>query len=84
MSLLTAQNGAALLAGVAGTKFLYDNLGTYLRNYFTRRDTIVFDLPNLGKPREKGKKIKGTAVVCGGRLVPPPPNIASIYLYGGI
>lgn len=31
--------------------------------------SIVDDLPKLGTQREKGQRIAGTAVVCGGRCV---------------
>ncbi|EJD02944.1 uncharacterized protein FOMMEDRAFT_134111 [Fomitiporia mediterranea MF3/22] len=37
-----------------------------VRQYLTKRTTILHDLPNLGRPRPDEKRIKGTAVVCGG------------------
>ena len=34
--------------------------------------SIVDDLPKLGTRREKGQRIEGTAVVCGGRYAYSP------------
>jgi len=42
-------------------------LGRRIRNHFLNKETITFDLPVLGKSRQQGEKIRGTAVVCGGR-----------------
>ena len=43
--------------------------GSLLRDYFLRRYTVVKDLPNAGTPRQDEERIKGTAVICGGRYV---------------
>ncbi|KAK7469990.1 hypothetical protein VKT23_001425 [Stygiomarasmius scandens] len=43
-------------------------LGRRIRNYFLNKETITFDLPVLGKSRQQGEKIRGTAVVCGGSI----------------
>ncbi len=43
--------------------------GWFLRRFLVRRHTIVKDVHELGKPRPDGRRIKGTAVVCGGRQV---------------
>ena len=44
-------------------------LGTTLNKYFTRKMTILLDLDSIGKSRPPSQKIKGTAVICGGRCV---------------
>ena len=41
----------------------------FLRRYLTRRSTILFNIPNLGLSRPEETRIKGTAIVCGGRCV---------------
>ena len=41
--------------------------GTLLRRLLIRKLTVVEDLKNLGQPRLPGQRIKGSAVVCGGR-----------------
>ena len=38
-----------------------------LRRKLLQKETIVADVPFLGHARQKDHKIKGTAVVCGGR-----------------
>lgn len=43
--------------------------GTYLNDYFTRKCTVLNELEHIGKPRPDSGRIKGTAVVCGGRYV---------------
>ena len=45
-------------------------LGSLLHRYFLRRMTVLPDLPKLGQPRADSKRIKGAAVVCGGRFIP--------------
>jgi hypothetical protein len=42
-------------------------LATNLRSYLLKKETMVLDLAHLGKARKDDKKIKGTAVICGGR-----------------
>ena len=44
-------------------------LGSRLRQSMLEKETIVCELEHLGKPRPEGEKLKGTAVVCGGRYV---------------
>ena len=48
---------------------LYQTLARLLRGYFVRRFTTLEDLPLLGVPRADGEKVRGTAVICGGRYV---------------
>lgn len=43
--------------------------GTLLHKYFTRKMTVLSDLPKLGVSRPDQSRIKGTAVVVGGRSV---------------
>jgi len=40
---------------------------TLLRQHFLVKETAIPDLPLLGNSRENEDKIKGTAVICGGR-----------------
>jgi len=44
-------------------------LARVLRRKLLEKETAVADLPFLGEARPKGQKIKGTAVICGGRHV---------------
>jgi hypothetical protein len=41
--------------------------GRYLRCKLIEKETALADLPFLGVARPKEQKIRGTAVVCGGR-----------------
>lgn len=40
--------------------------GRFLNDYFTRKSTILYELEHIGKARLDDKRIKGTAVICGG------------------
>lgn len=44
-------------------------LGSIVHRHFLRRMTILLDLPNIGQPRPDSQRIKGAAVICGGRFV---------------
>jgi hypothetical protein len=60
----------SLLAFCAAVLYkLSTYFGRYLRRKQIENDTALGDLPFLGEARPKGQKIKGTAVVCGGRLI---------------
>ena len=39
----------------------------YLYTYFSRKTTVVHEIEGLGEARPSDKKIKGSAVVIGGR-----------------
>ncbi|KAF5371191.1 hypothetical protein D9758_004304 [Tetrapyrgos nigripes] len=54
---------AALPLGLA---VLAPFLARRLRQYLLKKETIIFDLPLMGRSREKDEKIRGAAVVCGG------------------
>ena len=41
--------------------------GSLLRSFFVGRFTVMKDLPNVGKARPDNERIRGTAVICGGR-----------------
>ena len=41
--------------------------GRLLRRHFFRKLTVVDDLHNLGLPRAPHQRLRGTAVICGGR-----------------
>ena len=41
--------------------------GSALHQYFTRKMTVLLDLHEVGQPRPVLQRIKGTAIVCGGR-----------------
>ncbi|KAL5485239.1 hypothetical protein ACEPAI_7881 [Sanghuangporus weigelae] len=58
-----------------GAYYAFDILALYtfwrcsaflIKQYLTRTQTVLYDIPNLGRPRPDEKRIKGTAVVCGG------------------
>lgn len=68
MPLLTFENGTICVTILIVTQLLYRHISSYLRDYLTKRDTILNDLPNLGKQRGKDERIKGTAIVCGGSI----------------
>ncbi|KAH8110545.1 hypothetical protein DFH11DRAFT_1620404 [Phellopilus nigrolimitatus] len=48
---------------------LWRSSSSVVRQFFIKKSTVLHDLPNTGKPRTDGKRIAGTAVVCGGRCV---------------
>lgn len=39
----------------------------YVRRFLTTKTTILYDLPNLGLAKPDEQRVRGTAVVCGGR-----------------
>lgn len=41
--------------------------GNYLYDYFARKSTILYELEHIGEARLDSDRIKGTAVICGGR-----------------
>lgn len=41
--------------------------GRYLYAYFTRKTTVVNEIKDLGKARPESERIRGTAVIIGGR-----------------
>lgn len=43
--------------------------GTLLHKYFTNKMTVLSDVPKLGVSRPDQSRIKGTAVIVGGRSV---------------
>lgn len=45
----------------------YHLIGNVLDDHFIRKYTVLADLDTLAHPRSDDKRIKGTAVVCGGR-----------------
>lgn len=44
-------------------------LESIVHHHFLRRMTILLDLPNIGQPRPDSQRIKGAALICGGRFV---------------
>ncbi|PAV19108.1 hypothetical protein PNOK_0595200 [Pyrrhoderma noxium] len=66
MPSISLRQGAILVFGAFIARILYNAVAASVKTYITKRDTIMLDLPELGKSRPKDKKIKGTAVVCGG------------------
>jgi hypothetical protein len=46
---------------------VYKAISVFVRNKLRATLTAIDDIPLLGIPRKDGLKIKGTAVVCGGR-----------------
>jgi hypothetical protein len=71
---LTSLNLENMLSTIVLTAFcavtlyqLSTYLGRYLRRKLIEKETALADLPFLGEARPKEQKIKGTAVVCGGR-----------------
>ncbi|KAI5117976.1 hypothetical protein M0805_004909 [Coniferiporia weirii] len=53
-----------LFPAVATT--IWHSLGPIFREFFARKTTVLYDLPNVGTPRAGESRLKGTAVVCGG------------------
>ena len=47
----------------------YQLAGSVLDDHFVHKYTVLPDLAHLAQPREDSKRIKGTAVICGGRWV---------------
>lgn len=58
---------AAVVLGPLAVFAVWKAAGSLLRSYFLGRYTVMKDLPNAGKAREDRERIRGTAVVCGGR-----------------
>ena len=56
-------------AAIPAVYVLLRFLGKCLRAYLLRKHTVLYDIPKLGGPRPDEKRIKGTAVICGGRCV---------------
>lgn len=65
-------NPPKLIAVVLGAPFLavaaWKVTGSLLRSYFVGRYTVMKDLPNTGKARPDGERVRGTAVICGGSI----------------
>ncbi len=47
--------------------YLFSLLGRALRRHFLLKQTYVKNIDALGLPRTAAQKIRGTAVICGGR-----------------
>ena len=58
---------ASLVAAPLALPLLYKSSSSLLHNFVSKRTTVLHDLPDLGEPRADGRRIQGTAVVCGGR-----------------
>ena len=48
---------------------LWKIVGHLLHRYIVKNNTVVYDIPNLGVPRRDESRLKGTAVICGGRYL---------------
>ena len=57
----------ALASTIVAIPILWRLGGAALRRYFTSRYTVAYDIPQVALEREEGERIKGTAVICGGR-----------------
>ncbi|KAF5358630.1 hypothetical protein D9758_007762 [Tetrapyrgos nigripes] len=57
-----------LTLAVAALLVLVPFIARSIRQYLLKKETIIFDLPLMGRSRENDKKIRGAAVVCGGSL----------------
>lgn len=68
----------AVTAAIVIGAVVYELGGRVLYELAVRRFTVLRALASLGKPRELQDRIKGTAVICGGRYVTP----SSITLLG--
>ena len=63
-------NFSNLAAGACALPLLYAACqlgGNALDDYFLRKYTVLPDIEHLAQPRSDDKRIKGTAVICGGR-----------------
>ena len=60
---------ATTAASVVLVPVLWNTLGGLLRQSLLSKLTILDDIPKLGSGDKRTKKFRGTAVVCGGRLV---------------
>ena len=56
-----------IVASAIAAKVAWNLGGGLLRRYFVRKYTVIDDLPYIAEPRPENQKVKGTAVVCGGR-----------------
>jgi hypothetical protein len=65
----------ATVAVAAGIYFVLSSSVRSLRRKLIQKETGVADVPFLGISRPEDRKIQGTAVVCGGRLVWSSVNV---------
>jgi hypothetical protein len=61
---------AKLSLALVGITVTWRVCGYCLRRFFVRKFTVTEDLKHLGKARQDEQRIRGNAVVCGGRYVP--------------
>lgn len=56
------------LAFAAATVYIFWHFGgKALQRHLTQHFTVAYDIPRVGNERREDERIKGTAVVCGGR-----------------
>lgn len=61
------RNPAFLAVGLVLSTAVWGALKRTFRQFISARTTVLLDLPNLGNSRPNEARIKGTAVVIGGR-----------------
>jgi hypothetical protein len=57
------------LSPLIALALVYKIISTLVRRHLRATLTVLDDIPRLGIPRKAGRKLSGTAVVCGGRCV---------------
>ena len=60
-------NYLAPVFAAASVYILWHYGGRALERFLTRRYTVAYDVPHVANEREESKRIRGTAVICGGR-----------------
>jgi hypothetical protein len=58
---------AKISLALVAIPFVWRISGYLLRQFLIRRLTVIEDVKRLGQERARGKRIRGNAVICGGR-----------------
>ena len=66
---MATKEQVVLASAVVAVPLIWRLGGIALNRYFTRHFTVAYDIPQVAFERDEGKRIKGAAVVCGGRCV---------------
>lgn len=62
-----ARNHTTILACIILLFLMWKLLAILIHRYLTMKATVTYDIPNLGVSRPDEQRVRGTAVICGGR-----------------
>ena len=75
LDVISSPRTKTVVGASVATILVWRIVNKVIRDYFVRKYTIIPDLRSFGRSRDEGKRIKGTAVVCGGRSVRLPVRL---------